>query len=581
MSSGAIERLTGELPAALRGLSQAQAAQRLASEGFNEIEPPRRRTAWRIALEVAREPMLQLLMAAGAIYVVLGDRAEALMLLGFVAITASITVMQERRAERVLEALRDLASPRALVIRDGERVRIAGREVVRGDLLVLVEGDRVPADALLLSASDLRADESLLTGESVPVDKRGAMQQDLPSADAQGQRPRPGGDGQPHVFSGTLIVGGQAIAEVTAAGVHSEIGRVGVSLAAIPPEATPLQRQVFARPQFAGRWFGTMCLSEPQAGSSLSDVATRAVPDGLDALGPRFRPFSHAATADLPLSRLLRLSLFQVSVGIAIALLVGTLNRVMIVELGVGAWLVALMVSLPVLVAPLRALVGFRSDTHRSALGWRRVPYVWMGSCLQFGGLAIMPFALLLLTGRGEPGSIWLGHIGAAAAFLMVGAGVQTTQTAGLALATDLASAETRPRVVALMYVMLLVGMVGAGVVYSVALANFSETRLVQVIQSAAVLSVLLNVVALWKQEPRDPGRNRDRTADAPGFRATWQRSSRFYSATTPATPPRAPPCSAPSTLPAGSRSPPGQWHFPISPSASQPISWAARSRWR
>jgi BCD family chlorophyll transporter-like MFS transporter len=240
-------------------------------------------------------------------------------------------------------------------------------------------------------------------------------------------------------------------------------------------------------------------------------------------LGPRFLPFADAATDDLPLARLLRLSLFQISVGMALALLVGTLNRVMIVELGVGAWLVALMVSLPVLVAPFRALVGFRSDTHRSALGWRRVPYIWLGSFLQFGGLAIMPFALLLLTGRGEPGSIWLGHAGAALAFLLVGAGVQTTQTAGLALATDLASEQTRPRVVALMYVMLLVGMVGAGIVYSIALADFSETRLVQVIQGAAVVTVLLNVIAVWKQEPRDPARSRERGADAPGFRDTWR----------------------------------------------------------
>jgi BCD family chlorophyll transporter-like MFS transporter len=261
-------------------------------------------------------------------------------------------------------------------------------------------------------------------------------------------------------------------------------------------------------------------------GSSLTQAAWRAsrkLAPNWRTLGPRFLPFADAATVDLPLARLLRLSLFQVSVGMAIALLVGTLNRVMIVELGVGAWLVALMVSLPVLVAPLRALVGFRSDTHRSALGWRRVPYIWLGSFLQFGGLAIMPFALLLLTGRGEPGSIWLGHAGAAAAFLLMGAGVQTTQTAGLALATDLASEQTRPRVVALMYVMLLVGMVGAGIVYSIALADFSETRLVQVIQSAAVLTVLLNIVAVWKQEPRDPARNRERAADAPGFRDTWR----------------------------------------------------------
>jgi BCD family chlorophyll transporter-like MFS transporter len=251
-------------------------------------------------------------------------------------------------------------------------------------------------------------------------------------------------------------------------------------------------------------------------------LSRRLAPDWRT-LGPRFLPFADAATDDLPLGRLLRLSLFQVSVGMAIALLVGTLNRVMIVELGVGAWLVALMVSLPVLVAPFRALVGFRSDSHRSALGWRRVPYIWLGSFLQFGGLAIMPFALLLLTGRGEPGSIWLGHAGAAAAFLLVGAGVQTTQTAGLALATDLASAHTRPRVVALMYVMLLVGMVGAGIAYSIALADFSETRLVQVIQSAAVLTVFLNILAVWKQEPRNPARNRDLGVDLPGFRDTWR----------------------------------------------------------
>ena len=119
-------------------------------------------------------------------------------------------------------------------------------------------------------------------------------------------------------------------------------------------------------------------------------------------LGPRFLPFADAATPDLPLSRLLRLSLFQVSVGMALVLLIGTLNRVMIVELDVPASLVAVMVSLPVLFAPFRALIGFRSDTHRSALGWKRVPFIWRGTMLQFGGLAIMPFALLVLSGGGE-----------------------------------------------------------------------------------------------------------------------------------------------------------------------------------
>ena len=224
-------------------------------------------------------------------------------------------------------------------------------------------------------------------------------------------------------------------------------------------------------------------------------------------LGPRFLPFADAASTDLPLGRLLRLSLFQVSVGMATALLVGTLNRVMIVELGVAAWLVALMVSIPVLAAPFRAFVGFRSDTYRSALGWRRVPFIWFGSAMQFGGLAIMPFALLILSGDAVNGPAWIGHVAAAVAILLVGAGMQTTQTAGLALTTDLASAQTRPRAVALMYVMLLVGMLGAGLAFGALLSDFSPKRLIQVIQGAAVVTIFLNVVALWKQEPRNPTR--------------------------------------------------------------------------
>ena len=155
-------------------------------------------------------------------------------------------------------------------------------------------------------------------------------------------------------------------------------------------------------------------------------------------LGPQWLPFADAATDELPLSRLLRLSLFQVSVGMATGLLVGTLNRVLIVELGVAAWLVALMVALPLVFAPFRALLGFKSDHHRSAFGWRRVPYIWMGSFLQFAGLSMMPFSLLLLGGD-HNGPTWLGHAGAALAFLLVGAGMQTVQTAGLALAADLA----------------------------------------------------------------------------------------------------------------------------------------------
>lgn len=236
----------------------------------------------------------------------------------------------------------------------------------------------------------------------------------------------------------------------------------------------------------------------------------------------RYLPFADAASAELPLSQLIRLALFQVSVGMVMVLTVGTLNRVMIVEIGVGAWLVSLMVALPLLVAPFRAVIGLKSDQHRSPLGWRRVPYIWIGSGLQFAGLAIMPFAIVLLGGETQV-QLWAGHSAAALAFLLAGGGAQIVQTAGLALATDRATAATRPRVVALMYVMLLVGMVGASIAYSIALADFSETRLVQVIQSAAVITVFLNIVAVWKQEPRNPARNRDRKPDAPGFRDTWR----------------------------------------------------------
>ena len=243
-------------------------------------------------------------------------------------------------------------------------------------------------------------------------------------------------------------------------------------------------------------------------------------------VGTRFLPFADAATTELPLSRLLRLSLFQVTVGMAMALLVGTLNRVMIVELGVSAWLVSAMVALPLVFAPFRALIGFRSDTHRSVLGWKRVPYIWIGTLLQFGGLAIMPFALIVLSGDRQ-GPTWIGHAGAALAFLLVGAGMQTTQTAGLALATDLASAEARPRVVALMYVMLLVGMVASGLVFGLALRDFSQVKLIQVVQGAALVTMLVNLVALWKQEARDPARraaSRSRAEPRPSFRASWAR---------------------------------------------------------
>ncbi len=236
-------------------------------------------------------------------------------------------------------------------------------------------------------------------------------------------------------------------------------------------------------------------------------------------------PFADVASADLPLPRLLRLSLFKVTMGMTTALLIGTLNRVMIVELSVAAWLVSLMLALPLLVAPFRAVTGYQSDTHRSAFGWRRVPFMWGGTLIQFFGLAIMPFALLVLSGQGAvPVPAWFGQAAAALAFLAVGAGLQTSQTAGLALATDQASAATRPRVVALMYVMLLVGAVGGSLVFSALLSDFSPQRLVQVVQGSALVVLLLNAVALWKQEPRNPQRVATMKSTRPApFRQVWR----------------------------------------------------------
>ena len=243
---------------------------------------------------------------------------------------------------------------------------------------------------------------------------------------------------------------------------------------------------------------------------------------GWTLLSTRFLPFADAATAELPLDRLLRLSLFQISVGMAVVLLTGTLNRVMIVELSVPTWLVALMVSLPLVFAPFRALIGHRSDHHRSFFGWRRVPYIWTGTLLQFGGFSIMPFALMLLSGD-TLWPLWIGKAAAALAFLLVGAGLHTTQTAGLALAVDVAPAESRPRVIALLYVMLLLGMVASALILGALLADFTPLRLVQVVQGAAVVTVVLNVVALWKQEARNPA-YMPNDEPRPAFRKSWQR---------------------------------------------------------
>ncbi|MBI4937157.1 MAG: cation-translocating P-type ATPase [Nitrosomonadales bacterium] len=223
----------------LRGLSQAEARARLQAEGANELPASRRRNLFGIALGVVREPMFLLLLAAGSIYLLLGDVGDALMLLGFVCAVMAITIYQEYKTERVLEALRDLTSPRALVVRDGIERRIAGREVARGDLLVLAEGDRVPADAVLVSCNDFAADESLLTGESVAVRKVAATD---PMADAAVAAP--GGDDLPFIYSGTLVVQGRGMARVLATGPRSKIGNIGKSLQGLAVEATPLQNEI-------------------------------------------------------------------------------------------------------------------------------------------------------------------------------------------------------------------------------------------------------------------------------------------------------------------------------------------------
>ena len=219
----------------LPGLSEADARARLQQEGPNELPAQKKRSLLTIGVEVAREPMFLMLVAAGSLYLFMGEPGDAVMLLGFVFVVMGITIIQERRTERALEALRDLASPRALVIRDGAHHRIAGRDVVKGDLVVLSEGDRVPADGLLRRGINLSTDESLLTGESVPVRK-------VPSVDA-GELDRPGGDDLPSVFSGTLVTAGQGIAEIAATGLRSELGKIGKALELVEPEPTRLQKE--------------------------------------------------------------------------------------------------------------------------------------------------------------------------------------------------------------------------------------------------------------------------------------------------------------------------------------------------
>ena len=234
-------------------------------------------------------------------------------------------------------------------------------------------------------------------------------------------------------------------------------------------------------------------------------------------------PFADAASEGLPMAQLLRLSLFQVSVGMATVLLLGTLNRVMIVELAVPATVVAFMIALPVLSAPFRAMLGHRSDNYRSHIGWKRIPYLWFGSLWQMGGLAIMPFALIVLSGDQTRGPAWAGEALAALAFLMTGLGLHMTQTAGLALASDRATDETRPRVVALLYVMFLLGMALSSVVIGWLLRDFDQIRLIRVVQGCGVATMVLNLTALWKQEKVRPMTAAEMASSPPVFLESWR----------------------------------------------------------
>jgi P-type Ca2+ transporter type 2C len=237
--------------AVIAGLSAGDAQLRLAADGPNELPRTGSRSALKIVGEVLREPMLALLLAGGVAYLILGDLTEALILLAFALFSIVLTVVQETRTEHVLEALRDLSAPRAMVIRDGARVRIAGREVVLGDILVLEQGDRVAADALLLEAQDFQADESLLTGEALPVHKKAG------AADAAH---RPGGDGQPYIYSGSLVTRGSGIACTVATGALSEIGKIGQSLAMLDPEPPRLRIETARIVKFSAIGGGAIAL---------------------------------------------------------------------------------------------------------------------------------------------------------------------------------------------------------------------------------------------------------------------------------------------------------------------------------
>ncbi|HYV91662.1 MAG TPA: cation-translocating P-type ATPase [Chitinophagales bacterium] len=217
-----------------RGLTSAEVSTRLKHYGFNELPSSKPKSVFSIILKVLHEPMFILLVACGVLYIFLGDRNEGIMLLSSVLIVIAVSYYQERKAERSLEALSELSSPRALVIRDGEEKRIAGREVVKDDLIVMQEGDRVCADATVLYEMNLRVDESLLTGESMPVKKSVWKNEKISS---------PGGDETPFVYSGTLVVGGHGVAKVIATGMETEMGKIGKSLQQISDDRTLLQKE--------------------------------------------------------------------------------------------------------------------------------------------------------------------------------------------------------------------------------------------------------------------------------------------------------------------------------------------------
>ena len=222
-------------PENITGLSEEEAAGLLKKEGYNELPSQKKQSLLSILLNVLKEPMLLLLLGAGLIYLLLGEVKDALILLLFVFVVVGITFNQERKTERALDALKNLSSPRALVIRDREQKRIPGREVVKGDILILREGDRIPADGVVLSCTNLLVDESLLTGESLAVRKSESM--------GLTQSSQPGGDDLPFVYSGTLVIQGQGIAQVIATGIHTEMGKIGKALGTIAEEDSLLKKE--------------------------------------------------------------------------------------------------------------------------------------------------------------------------------------------------------------------------------------------------------------------------------------------------------------------------------------------------